>query len=226
MIFKGDNTNNQINFRFENEGQIVFTSSGPTVSTFNAVIISGSSYDIMNGTYIEDGIVNGKNKYSKDPDNYIFWDDENLLWIIKNDGLPQVLGDIYDSIEDVEFPWEVETWSDGYGFGQPTLTPTNVSVSTFNAVIISGAGSTEVNGTYTERGLDPYQNRVYYNLIGQPDNSEAFAISTDGFDWILYGASDIMYTATVALDFPWQNENWAPYFGGVNPPPTVTPTSV
>jgi hypothetical protein len=97
---------------------------------------------------------------------------------------------------------------------------------TYNAVIVSGAGSTEVNGTYTERGLDPFYNNVYYNLIGQPDNSETFAISYDGADWVLFGASDPMYNAAEALNFPWQNENWLPYIVGIAPPPTLTPTNV
>jgi hypothetical protein len=104
------------------------TEEEPEPETFNAVIVSGSSYDIINGTYIEDGIVNGKNKYSKDSDNYIFWyaDDEIASWNIQNDGPPEFIGGIYDAPEDVEFPWEVETWTDAYNFGAPTLTPTNV----------------------------------------------------------------------------------------------------
>ena len=97
---------------------------------FNAVIVSGSSYDILNGTYIEDGIVNGKNKYSKDSDNYIFWYDDGEIafgWVIQNDGPPSSWGSVYDSGDNVEFPWEVETWTDYYNYGAPTLTPIDTS---------------------------------------------------------------------------------------------------
>jgi hypothetical protein len=102
--------------------------------SFNAVIVSGSSYDTINGTYIEDGIVNGKNKYSKDSDSYIFWydDDEITSWTIQNNGPPEFIGSVYDASEDVEFPWEVEFWADFYNFGVPTLTPIDTSAPSQN----------------------------------------------------------------------------------------------
>jgi hypothetical protein len=91
---------------------------GPT--TFNAVIISGSDAPFINGTYVEDGTVNGKNKYSKDSDGYIFWDGNKWLIYSENDF------DIIYEGTNVEFPWQVETWADPYAYEQPILTPTSV----------------------------------------------------------------------------------------------------
>lgn len=54
------------------------------------------------------------------------------------------------------------------------------------SILVSGAGSSAVNGTYTERGT--YSGKAYYNLVGQPDNVEQYAISwvSDGW-WLIHG---------------------------------------
>ena len=88
--------------------------------TFNAVIVSGAGISAANGTYVLDGQINDKNKYSYGA-NYIYWDTED--WIL----FLQVGGVVYYSDPDTEFPWDSTPWIDnGSGAVAPTLTPTNV----------------------------------------------------------------------------------------------------
>jgi len=90
---------------------------GPT--TFNAIIVT-ESVGGVNGTYVLDGQENGKDKYVFDGTT-IKW--TGSAWIFIN----LIVGTVYSSSEDVEFPWEVEVWEDLATFGvTPTLTPTNV----------------------------------------------------------------------------------------------------
>jgi hypothetical protein len=92
----------------------------PEPTTFNAVIISGSDYEAMNGTYPLSGQENGKNFYGSFGSNAIYWDTEN--WNIEVNGDTDAI-----SSQDTEFPWEVTSWDlIGMATTQPTLTPTNV----------------------------------------------------------------------------------------------------
>jgi hypothetical protein len=91
-----------------------------TPASYNAVIVSGAGTSAANGTYVLDGQINDKNKYSYGA-NYIYWDTED--WILHL----QVGGAVYFSDTDTEFPWDSTPWLDnGNNTVAPTLTPTNV----------------------------------------------------------------------------------------------------
>jgi hypothetical protein len=91
----------------------------PLPPTFNAVIVSGAVAGI-NGTYVFDGQESGKVKYVFSGVT-INWNGSEWVFV------ETILGTLYSSSENVEFPWEVEVWEDVILSGTtPTLTPTNV----------------------------------------------------------------------------------------------------
>lgn len=51
-------------------------------------------------------------------------------------------------------------------------------------VVVSGAGSPEINGIYTQRGI--VYGKPWYNLEGEPDNTDLFAIWWNGLNWEIY----------------------------------------
>jgi hypothetical protein len=99
----------------------------------------------------------------------------------------------------------------------------NGGPTTFNAVIVSGAGSPEANGTYTERG--EYDGKPYYNLVGEPDEVFTSSIFWDE-NWTI---ADItitnLYISSEDVAFPWLVEAWEEA-NGFLPLPTLTPTNV
>jgi len=102
----------------------------------------------------------------------------------------------------------------------------NGGPTTFNAVIVSGAGSTEVNGTYTERG--EYDGKPYYNLVGELDDIYFSSILWEEGIWYIYDftGSDF-YESLENVSFPWLVEEWDwREANGVPPAPTLTPTNV
>jgi len=101
-------------------------------------------------------------------------------------------------------------------------TPNGNGEPTFNAVIVSGAGSTEVNGTYTERGIDV--GKRYYNLVGQPDSFGFYLIRWDGSSWRISADDEDLYMSGSDTEFPW-DAVWE-VSNGVDPVPTFTPTNV
>jgi hypothetical protein len=99
----------------------------------------------------------------------------------------------------------------------------NGGPTTFNAVIVSGAGSTEANGTYSETG--EYEGKKYYNLQG----SDPFTSSVmwDSAVWNIFDEfSGAMYTSSEDVEFPWLVETWIVFDFGQSPTPTLTPTNV
>lgn len=69
-------------------------------------------------------------------------------------------------------------------------------------IIVSGAGSTEINGTYTYRGQ--HNTRNYWNLHGQDDSTTAYAIVWDGSTWLMTNyAGDTFYEIATSSQYPW-----------------------
>jgi hypothetical protein len=89
-----------------------------------------------------------------------------------------------------------------------------------SSVAVSGAGSSEVNGTYTYRG--DYNGKGYYNLAGEADSTtENVIIWSDEDSWNIYVTSeDQLYISNDDTEFPW-TASWAESNGDL-PVPTVT----
>jgi len=113
-----------------------------------------------------------------------------------------------------------------------TLLPTSVYQSIsgqtpirvfFNSVIVSGAGSTSVNGTYTLRG--EHNGNPYYNLIGFPNDpfqaSIGFGVGSASGWAIKFSDGDTAYIQPGGVILlPWQVA-WVASDGAL-PVPTVT----
>lgn len=99
----------------------------------------------------------------------------------------------------------------------PPTPPSNPSA------VVSGAGSTAANGTYTPRGTQ--DGKPYYNLVGQPDSLNNFVISwvsTTTWQMTDFNGNPI-YFSNDDVAFPWL-ATWETDEGqgGVPPAPTVT----
>jgi hypothetical protein len=89
-----------------------------------------------------------------------------------------------------------------------------------SSVSVSGAGSSEVNGTYTYRG--DYNSKGYYNLVGEDDNTTTNAIGWSGSNWFINDSvADTFYESNEDVEFPWLVTSWS-ITEGANPAPTVT----
>jgi hypothetical protein len=89
-----------------------------------------------------------------------------------------------------------------------------------SSVAVSGAGSSEANGTYTYRG--DYNGKGYYNLVGEADSTtENVIIWSDEDRWNIHVTSeDTLYTSSSDTEFPW-TALWDESNGDL-PVPTVT----
>jgi hypothetical protein len=97
------------------------TTTTTTTISIDSICVSGAGSSIMNGTYIFDGVVNGKNVY-RNGNNYVFW--SAGYWAISEIG-----NNYYTSFDDVLTPELVTTWEVS-SFGQgpvPTVTTGNCS---------------------------------------------------------------------------------------------------
>ena len=94
---------------------------------------------------------------------------------------------------------------------------TNAAPSPGNDVVISGAGSTEANGTYSlinvSWGTDP--KNIFYQF-GDADHY----IQWDGTGWSIYGLS-CHYKSSENVDYPWLATTWSKITGST-PVPTVS----
>ncbi len=87
-----------------------------------------------------------------------------------------------------------------------------------SSVLVSGAGSSEVNGTYTYRG--DYNGKGYYNLVGEANSTTENAIIWEDDRWkILDSNTDEFYSGS-DTEFPW-TASWVESNGNL-PVPTVT----
>lgn len=89
-----------------------------------------------------------------------------------------------------------------------------------SSVLVSGAGSSAVNGIYTYN--NQYGGKPYYNLQGYEDNVFANSIYWDADSWILSNVdASAFYAITEEIDYPWLSSNWQ-IFDGESPVPTFT----
>ena len=89
-----------------------------------------------------------------------------------------------------------------------------------SAVVVSGSGSTVVNGTYTYRGQ--YSGKPYYNLQGYSDNIFLYSIYWDGNSWAIISDDETLYQATDQnVTYPWLATSWD-VAGGVGPSPIIS----
>lgn len=90
-----------------------------------------------------------------------------------------------------------------------------------SSVLVSGAGSDGVNGTYTYRGEE--DGKSYYNLVGEADNININSIVWGGsVEWRINddGSEGIVYASLDDVEFPWLAT--FSLVNGVDPVPTVT----
>jgi hypothetical protein len=129
----------------------------------------------------------------------------------------------------IDWPWRYQVASIITQLASEEPIPNgNGGPTTFNAVIVSGAGSELSNDTYTERG--EYNDKSYYIRIGDPDlNGDNISNSTSIYwveAWIINNSSDgLLYFSEEDVEFPWLIETWTA-LNGIEPPPTLTPTNV
>jgi hypothetical protein len=91
----------------------------------------------------------------------------------------------------------------------------------FSATTVSGAGSNEVNGTYTYRGES--NGKPYYNLVGEPDNAETSSVSWIVDRWMISNSlQEEYYESLEDTGFPWLVETWIAAGSGESPAPTLT----
>lgn len=100
-----------------------------------------------------------------------------------------------------------------------------VKIDVTPSITVSGAGTSEVNGTYTQRGT--HNGRPYYNKASEPDGVDASSIfwDTNDSNWYISGAdTSSLYRSTGADDVatPDLVPAWEPVGDGVNPSPTVS----
>ena len=129
------------------DSDLVLKLDDTIVDSETAVLVSGAGSTIVNGTYIESGESFGKKSYLKSETNgSISWNGSS--WAIS---MPSV--GIYQSFEDVEFPWQVNTWTVVSGeLPVPTLTPItptdNFTNTTFSELTSLKANNELVPGKY------------------------------------------------------------------------------
>lgn len=100
----------------------------------------------------------------------------------------------------------------GYAAKIATTIPKNI--------VVSNAGSSVVNETYSYRGL--YDGKPYYNVIGQPDDPFSSSIFWLVNEWEITGpGGGVYYLSGDAVDRPSQVSSWV-VDGGNKPAPTVT----
>jgi len=101
------------------------------------MIVAGAGTTAVNGTYVENGTLNGKPKYTYST-HIIQWDGR---WVISYNGATTV----YKSNENVATPDLVTTWAKVYG-ASPVPTVTAAS-SSQNLTLTCAAGSYSLTGT-------------------------------------------------------------------------------
>lgn len=86
-----------------------------------------------------------------------------------------------------------------------------------NDVVVAGAGTVDVNGRYSVRGIN--LGKPFYNLIDAPSAYE-FGIYWDGGQWNMFAGGDFYYSPE-DVAFPWQVVTWL-RDGTIDPVPAVT----
>ena len=85
-------------------------------------------------------------------------------------------------------------------------------------VLVSGAGSSNVNGLYVDAGV--FDGKKFYNL-----QSGGYVIAWDAPDWVIRSITSItIYTSDNDVEFPWQVTTWSVSSGSA-PVPSVSESS-
>lgn len=93
----------------------------------------------------------------------------------------------------------------------PPVPPSNPNA------IVAGAGTVEANGEYPpQQAL--HNGKKQYNLSGT--DPESLAISWTGFEWVVWGALDALYSSPDDVEFPWLTTFVT--VDGTPPAPTVS----
>lgn len=190
------------------------TVAGSVAASNPDAIVSGAGTSPVNGLYTYRGEFGGKPYYCPEgqPDNTsdyaISWNGADT-WSIWFGG-----GNLgFTSSDDVAYPW-LATFSVGPDGDSPAP---GVASSEWTVVVSGGAAG---NGTYTYRGLS--NDRAYYNLLGQPNDTGSSALSWNGAEWKCWdGGGNNIYTSASDVAFPWQ-ATWGVGVDGEAPVPTVT----
>lgn len=111
----------------------------------------------------------------------------------------------------------------GISVGKHVIQDDNSTEYVYNggaeAVQIIGAGTEAANGYYTKRGT--FNGRPYYNLIGTPNATAAYAVSWSGSDWKIFkDDGNNQYGSTDDVAYPWLVTTWSQN-GGDTPVPTT-----
>jgi hypothetical protein len=109
----------------------------------------------------------------------------------------------------INWPWRYQVASIITSIATPT---------TYNAVIVSGAGIESVNATYVLDGENEGKAKYIY---------ESNYIEWNGGSWVIYSgeAAEVAYLASDDVEFPWQASLWEDN-GEYAPVPILTPTNV
>jgi hypothetical protein len=112
----------------------------------------------------------------------------------------------------IDWPWRYQVASIITSLAAPT---------TFNAVIVSGAGTSSSNGTYQFSEIGGGGKAQFTK------NGSGNSVGWDGIAWFIYDddLGDDSYRSSSDTEFPWQATGWTA-IGGSNPVPTLTPTNV
>lgn len=105
----------------------------------------------------------------------------------------------------------------------PHVADSNARLSlTAAGAVVSGAGTTEVNGTYIDKGFDTGTGRITYLISGYEIKDGTSGIYWDGEHWTIKNSGGITaYTATGGdVERPWLSPSWDAA-GGDPPSPTV-----
>jgi hypothetical protein len=112
----------------------------------------------------------------------------------------------------IDWPWRYQVASIITSIATPT---------TYNAVIVSGAGTSSTNGTYQFSEIGG-GGRAQYTKNGTGNS-----VGWNGLNWFIYDddLGDDSYRSSSDTEFPWQATGWTA-IAGSNPVPTLTPTNV
>ena len=120
------------------------------------------------------------------------------------------------------------TWTSGTGLS--LLGNNNVTViKSLNelgaeAITVSGAGASGINGIYTLRGTGG--GKPFYNKVNTNTDFTTNSIYWNNNQWTLHNvAGDIYYQSTDNTSFPWQSPSWIPNSGSL-PVPIFTKRSL
>lgn len=112
----------------------------------------------------------------------------------------------------------------GSGPGILDLSGGTNAAPTQDTAVVSGSGTPEADGTYTDRGASG--GKRFYTLVGQANNNSNFCIVWSGSArWEIWGATDLLYTSTDDTQFPWQATFVSGVGTGVDPAPTASSTN-